>query len=700
MKISDFGCSKQSESTSLRTIIGTEPYLAPELQNIFAPCDREDLEGEDDLNSPEAPGYSLAVDMWALGAVTFRVVTGQVPFPSPVGRKLSRYIAHEGAFPANELLSSECRGFIVSVMSRSPRERPSAAKALTDPWIICRSAPEDVGQVPGPQIAANLENDRGTPTESPQTAFKEASGTWSTDTQSSPQPKPGPDELQPTRIKSPNVNEAYGTWATIMQSYSLPSKIPSDMSQSPYSTHLGSLDVNEASGKWSTIQQSFSLQLNPRSDESQRTDSTRPTRPKSHVINLDSEGDYTIQQNRPPLPNSASEGSETMQPARLQVSDLGDASGSESTAPRLPAELALLEPIQIKPLGWKKSSLTRIFPFKLTSALKTKKLENYWNDKGFRGPPSECVFSEDGKWLVSVGMYGNYGGEVFYVWKRSERGRFEQTGAYYSTSHSGRVKMALSHNGKRLVVAQSTKTDQIYISTWEFGHGGVMRLVSGFWDSHERYAVSWAISASTDRLFGATNTLELRDPWTITSSQLDSQGHLEILGSKRFSMKVVDIACSLYGNQFVAFHNNRCTVFRSEHADGHEINLGEPPWSATPAAGVKKWLSAFSLDGQWLIVSDDRAFKVFVGYATGRWECRHEGLFESQAVVFSPDCNYLALGSLNGTISIWRLDYYDPITEHKTVRLSVESQLRSLTFSPCGQFLATTTENEFEVWEM
>ncbi|UPK95333.1 hypothetical protein LCI18_006268 [Fusarium solani-melongenae] len=704
VKISDFGCSKQSESTSLRTIIGTEPYLAPELQNIFAPSDKEDLEDEDDLDSPEATGYSLAVDMWALGAVTFRVVTGQVPFPSPVGRKLSRYVAYGGPFPSNELLRSECREFIVSVMRRSPRERPSAAKALTDPWIVCRCASEDVGPAHEPETATNLENDRETRTEIPRTAFKEASGTWSTGTQiSPPQPNPVPDELKSTRIKSPDVNEASGEWSTVQQSHSLPPKLPSDMSQSPHPSYPEFLHANEASGKWSTIQQNLSLQPKPLPDESQRTESTHLTRPKSQDVNEASGSQYTIPQPRPLLPNSPSEGSETMKPTRLRVSDLGGASGSGSTAPRLPAELALLDLIQIRPLDWKKSSLTRIFPFKRTSAPKTRKPENYWKDKGFRGPPSECVFSANGEWLVSVGIYGNYGGEVFCVWKRSERGRFEQIAAYYSTSHSGRVKMALSSNGKRLVVAQNTdqtNSHQKYISTWEFGHGGVMRLVSGFWDSDERYADSWAISADTDRLFGATNTHKLSDPWTITISKPDPQGRLEILESKRFAMKVVDIACSADGNQFVAFHNNMCTVFRSEHIDGHEIYLWEPPRSAALEEGAKRWVSAFSPDGRWLIVSDDRAFKLFKGSQTRIWDFRREGIFESQAVVFSPNSKSFALGSLNGTVSIWRLDDSDSFFEHKTLRLPIESQLRSLMFSPCGQLLATTTKKEFGVWEM
>ncbi|RSM14886.1 hypothetical protein CEP52_001103 [Fusarium oligoseptatum] len=270
VKLSDFGCSKQSESTSLRTIIGTEPYLAPELQNIFAPWDREDLEGEDDPDSPEAPGYSLAVDMWALGAITFRIITGRVPFPSPVGRKLSRYVAHGGSFPPDELLSSECMSFIVSAMSRSPRDRPSAAKALRDPWILYRCAPENVGSETEAGITAKPDTDEETLTDSPQTAFKDASGVWSTVIHSPPpHPKPVPDELHP------DVNEASGTWSTIQPSHTLPLRSQYDISQSPHSTRLESPEVNEASGRWSTIQQSLPIQPKPLPDKSQKAESTQ-----------------------------------------------------------------------------------------------------------------------------------------------------------------------------------------------------------------------------------------------------------------------------------------------------------------------------------------------------------------------------------------------------------------------------------------
>ncbi|RSL58998.1 hypothetical protein CEP54_007470 [Fusarium duplospermum] len=381
VKLSDFGCSKQSESTSLRTIIGTEPYLAPELQNIFSPSDREDLEDEDDPDSPDAPGYSLAVDMWALGAITFRIVTGRVPFPSPVGRKLSRYVAHGGSFPPDELLSSECRAFIVSVMSRSPRDRPSAATALRDPWILHKSAPEDVGLVPGPEIAAKPEEGQETRTDSPQTAFKDASGTWSTVIHSPPpQPRSALDEVYP------DVNEASGRWSTIQQSYTLPPRPQYDISRSSHPTRPESPDVNEASGGWATIQPSYTL----------------PSRP---------------------LPGK----SETRKPTRIQVSDP---------------------------------------------------------------------------------------------------------------------------------------------------------------------------------------------------------------------------------------------------------------------------------DGQWFIVSDGQEFVLFQADRSEGWVLRRKDAFETVVAVFSQDSKSFALGSLNGTISIWRLDKDDGFREHKLLRLPIEGQLRSLVFSPCGQFLATTTENEFDVWEM
>ncbi|RTE83509.1 hypothetical protein BHE90_001980 [Fusarium euwallaceae] len=692
VKLSDFGCSKQSESTSLRTIIGTEPYLAPELQNIFAPSDREDLEGEDDPDSPEAPGYSLAVDMWALGAITFRIITGRVPFPSPVGRKLSRYVAHGGSFPPDELLSSECMSFIVSAMSRSPRDRPSAAKALRDPWILYRCAPENVGSETEAGITAKPDTDEETLTDSPQTAFKDASGAWSTVIHSPPpHPKPVPDELHP------DVNEASGTWSTIQPSNTLPPRSQYDISQSPHSTRLESPEVNEASGRWSTIQQSLPIQPKPLPDKSQKVESTQVTRSKPPDATQARVPRPTVQQDHPLQPNPASGGPGTGEPTRPQVSDTGNGSASTLIPEGFLEKIGQLPPVQIRS---PRSFFPRMFPFHLTSALKTGRPQHYWKHAGFQGPPSEYVFSADDTSIVSVGKYGPFGGEAFCVWELDGGGKFQGKGAYYSTAHSRRAKMAFSLTAKRLIVVENgdrAMMHEEYCSTWEFSPRGVTKPVKGFGDSHMRRAYSWAISADTDRLFAAKKTDGASWPWKVIIKKRISHNQFESFGSKKFKSKVEDITCSRNGEQFVAFHNDSCTIFQSVGSRGYRVQL----WPLIMPAGVRKWVSsAFSPDGQWSIISDDERFVILRLFPLRERRIWWSSAFATRAVVFSQDSKCFALGSLNGTISIWRLDKDDKFEEHKLLRLPIESQLRSLTFSPCGHFLATMTDDEFDVWEM
>ncbi|KAH7128953.1 kinase-like domain-containing protein [Dactylonectria macrodidyma] len=131
VKISDFGCSKQNESTALRTVIGTLAYLAPELQNIFSPSD---------LDLMETDTYSLAVDIWAVGVLTFRIVTGTLPFPLLRSSDLYRYVVLSEPLPNLNLLSIDCREFVRSTMAGSARNRPTATEALASAWVCTPSS--------------------------------------------------------------------------------------------------------------------------------------------------------------------------------------------------------------------------------------------------------------------------------------------------------------------------------------------------------------------------------------------------------------------------------------------------------------------------------------------------------------------------------------------------------------------------------
>ena len=104
-------------------MIGTEIYLAPEVRGFIS--DDEAEEGHDT--------YSLAVDIWAIGAIVFRMITGRMAFQNP--RDLFNYVVSKAPFPADSSISSDCHRFVVAAMDASARKRPTAEEALEQPWI-------------------------------------------------------------------------------------------------------------------------------------------------------------------------------------------------------------------------------------------------------------------------------------------------------------------------------------------------------------------------------------------------------------------------------------------------------------------------------------------------------------------------------------------------------------------------------------
>ncbi len=126
VKIADFGISKRINGTALRTVVGTEAYLAPEVMGFLTTDSEEANENN----------FSFAVDIWAIGSITFRVITGQFAFQNL--RKLSDYVVRGRPFPIEHLqsMSPECSDFVVKTMAASPRCRPTSQEALYHPWIL------------------------------------------------------------------------------------------------------------------------------------------------------------------------------------------------------------------------------------------------------------------------------------------------------------------------------------------------------------------------------------------------------------------------------------------------------------------------------------------------------------------------------------------------------------------------------------
>ena len=127
IKISDFGISKRIESTALRTHIGTEPYMAPEIKGIFPMDDGADADTDT---------FTLAVDIWSVGVIAFRMVTGRLPFPDP--RQLFNYVVKCSSFPAMGLEPADCADFVQKTMAASPHLRPTSQQALEHQWLMTR----------------------------------------------------------------------------------------------------------------------------------------------------------------------------------------------------------------------------------------------------------------------------------------------------------------------------------------------------------------------------------------------------------------------------------------------------------------------------------------------------------------------------------------------------------------------------------
>jgi calcium/calmodulin-dependent protein kinase I len=84
--------------------------------------------------------YTNAVDLWAVGCIIYRLITGVVPFPRETS--LIQYCEDTFLFPNDLLIDHGVRdigsNFLRQLLAIDPKERISAAKALRHHWITSR----------------------------------------------------------------------------------------------------------------------------------------------------------------------------------------------------------------------------------------------------------------------------------------------------------------------------------------------------------------------------------------------------------------------------------------------------------------------------------------------------------------------------------------------------------------------------------
>ncbi|KAG9067590.1 hypothetical protein KI688_012375 [Linnemannia hyalina] len=136
LMIADFGLSKiidKEKFDLLTTTCGTPGYMAPEIL--------------------QKSGHGKPVDMWAIGVITFFLLSGYTPFDRQnTVDEMHAIIKSEYSFGPPEAwdgISDTARGFVKALLMANPNERMTAVQALDHPWLT-----QYQQQQPAPPTAA------------------------------------------------------------------------------------------------------------------------------------------------------------------------------------------------------------------------------------------------------------------------------------------------------------------------------------------------------------------------------------------------------------------------------------------------------------------------------------------------------------------------------------------------------------------
>ena len=211
VKIGDFGLSKRVEDQLglTNTLKGTFGFIAPELHGFI----------------PRTDDY--APDMWALGEISFQMLTKK-----PTFRHLGilvQYVNDKSLFPENDLqehkVSTWAVDFIRCAMATSPGDRLTADDGLVHAWIAA-FAPEN----PTPELPTlqRRSTDRRRSAEVDEVA--EDFGVWTAFSEAGEQSDPQtirPDPQTVKAVSSPDVPRTSSTQDTASSASSPPPPVPS-----------------------------------------------------------------------------------------------------------------------------------------------------------------------------------------------------------------------------------------------------------------------------------------------------------------------------------------------------------------------------------------------------------------------------------------------------------------------------------------
>ncbi|KAG1671714.1 hypothetical protein FOA52_007506 [Chlamydomonas sp. UWO 241] len=128
LKLCDFGLAIDLREERAVTRAGTLEYMAPEVLNC--PFKNKPQENKDQTQLQ----YTLTVDTWAVGVLTYELLVGFPPFNDKQRAAIEHKIRQDTPrFPST--MTELVRNFILKTLQKDALERPTIHELLTHPWI-------------------------------------------------------------------------------------------------------------------------------------------------------------------------------------------------------------------------------------------------------------------------------------------------------------------------------------------------------------------------------------------------------------------------------------------------------------------------------------------------------------------------------------------------------------------------------------